>query len=156
MSASRIDYPAFKNIASGVTAGLTTMGQAISGSGLEKGLIELLKVRASQINNCAFCVQFHLTQARAAQLSPTKLDLVAVWREAGVYAPREIAALAWTEALTRVATVEPEESVYANLQAEFSENEIAHLTAAIGHINAWNRIAAGLRFTPIISVGTSS
>ncbi len=73
-------------------------------SGLDKALTELIKIRASQINGCAFCVQFHLNLARKAGVPQTKLDLVAVWRDAGVFTAREMAALAWTEALTQVTT----------------------------------------------------
>jgi alkylhydroperoxidase family enzyme len=81
-------------------------------------------------------------------VSAAKLDLVAVWREAGVFSPREQAALAWTEALTFMAANEVSEGVYAQLQAQFSEREIVFLTAAIGAINVWNRIAGALRFAP--------
>ena len=148
--AARIDFSQFKTLAPAAYAGMAAVTQAIHASGLEKDLGELLKIRASQINGCAFCCQFHLTPARAAQVSQTKLDFVAVWQETPIFSARERAALAWTEALTKIADAVPEESVYAALQKEFSETEIAHLTAAIGLINAWNRIAAGLRFTPVI------
>jgi AhpD family alkylhydroperoxidase len=145
-----IDFPQFKAIAPAVYAGLAAVTQAINASGLAKDLAELLKIRASQINGCSFCCQFHLTQARAVHVPQPKLDLVAVWRDTPIFSARERAALAWTEALTKMADAEPDESVYKTLQTEFSENEIAHLTSAIGLINAWNRIAAGLLFTPII------
>lgn len=150
----RIDFPQFKAIAPAVYAGMTAVTQAINASGLAKDLAELLKVRASQINGCSFCCQFHLTHARAAHVSESKLDLVTVWRDTPIFSSRERAALAWTEALTKMADTAPDESSYKALQAEFTETEIAHLTSAIGLINAWNRIAAGLLFTPIIPTAT--
>jgi AhpD family alkylhydroperoxidase len=152
--AARIDFPQFKALAPAVYAGMSAVTQAINASGLPKDLAELLKVRASQINGCAFCCQFHLTHARAAHVPQTKLELVEVWRDTPLFSSRERAALAWTEALTKMAEAAPDESIYKSLQAEFSETEIAHLTAAIGLINAWNRIAAGLLFTPVIPTAT--
>jgi len=147
-TAPRIDFPQFKALAPAVYAGLAAISQAVVASGLGKDLVELLKIRASQINGCAFCCQFHLTLARAAHVPQAKLDLVAVWRDSPIFSSRERAALAWTEALTKIADDIADDSSYSALQAEFSETEIAHLTTAIGHINAWNRIAASLRFTP--------
>ena len=117
-------------------------------SGLDKSLTELIKLRASQINGCAYCIQYHLNVARGVGVVPAKLDLVAAWREAGTYDARERAALAWTEALTRMAERPVCDAVYAELQVQFSETEIAFLTSAIGAINAWNRIAGALQFAP--------
>lgn len=144
----RIDRGSYDRTAPEVTAALSALGKAVDASGLDKSLTELLKVRASQINGCAFCLQYHLNLARQLGVSAAKLDLVAVWREAGVFSPREQAALAWTEALTFMAANEVSEGVYAQLQAQFSEREIVFLTAAIGAINVWNRIAGALRFAP--------
>jgi len=152
----RIDFPQFKNLAPAVYAGMAAVTSAINASGFPKDLAELLKIRASQINGCAFCCQFHLTQARAVHVAQTKLDLIAVWRDTPIFSSRERAALAWTEALTKMADAAPDESVYKTLQTEFSESEIAHLTSAIGLINAWNRIAAGLLFSPIIPAASST
>jgi len=132
---------------------LKALGQAVDQSGLEKELTELIKVRASQINGCAFCLQYHLNLARKLDIAAAKLDLVAVWAETSLYSPRERAALAWTEALTRMNQRAVGDEVYRDLQAQFSQNEILFLTSAIGAINAWNRIAGGLLFTPPIPKG---
>lgn len=146
---ARIDWAEFEQAAPGVVQALRALTKAVDDSGLEKPLTELIKVRASQINGCAFCLQFHLNMARKLKVVPAKIDLVATWGEAaGLFTPRERAALAWTEALTRMADHASSNGAYAGLQAEFSASEIANLTAAIGAINAWNRIAGGLSFTP--------
>lgn len=147
---SRSDFPGFEQVAPAVVAALRLLGKAVDDSGLDKPLTELLKLRASQLNGCAFCLQFHLNLARKLGLAPAKIDLVATWREAGIFSPRERAALAWTEALTLMAQQPLADSAYAALQAEFSGPEIAFLTAAVGAINAWNRIAGALQFPPPI------
>ncbi|MHB1586095.1 MAG: carboxymuconolactone decarboxylase family protein [Acidiferrobacteraceae bacterium] len=141
----RTDYD---RTAPAVTVALRDLGQAVDDSGLDKSLIELIKLRASQINGCAYCIQYHLNVARRLGVVPVKLDLVAAWREAGIYSARECSALAWTEALTLMAEYPVSDTVYTELQAQFSETEIAFLTAAIGAINAWNRIAGALHFAP--------
>ena len=129
---------------------LSALSKAVVDSGLDKALTELIKIRASQINGCAFCVQFHLNLARKTDLPQTKLDLVAVWREAGIFTVREMAALGWTEALTKVTPAGVSDEAYENAVAEFTESELAFLTVAIASINAWNRIAMAYRFTPPI------
>jgi len=145
---ARIDWAAFETHAGGVVSALRDYSRAVDASGLDKGLVELLKLRASQINGCAFCLQFHLNLARKLGLPQRQLDQLAAWRDSHAFSARERAALAWTEALTRMAAAPVEGSLYADLQAQFSEGEIANLTAAIAAINAWNRIAGTLRFTP--------
>ncbi len=147
-SQPRVDYEAFKKIAPAVYTAMVALGKAVDESGLEKALTELIKIRASQINGCAFCIQFHLNTARRAGVPAEKLDLVAAWPEAGVYTPREMAALAWTEALTKMATAEVTDSLWAQLREQFSESEAVFLTVSIGTINQWNRMAGTLRFTP--------
>ncbi|HLS56731.1 MAG TPA: carboxymuconolactone decarboxylase family protein [Zeimonas sp.] len=145
---TRIDRGEYERIAPGVVAALRAIGKAVDESGLEKPLTELVKVRASQINGCAFCIQLHLNLARQLGVEAAKLDQLAAWREAAVYSERECAALAWTEALTRMATRSVHDSVHVQLQAQFTQPEIAFLTATIATINAWNRIAGGLQFAP--------
>ncbi|MCZ8074497.1 MAG: carboxymuconolactone decarboxylase family protein [Paucibacter sp.] len=145
---SRIDWAAFETHAGGVVGALRDYSRAVDASGLDKGLVELLKLRASQINGCAFCLQFHLNLARKLGLPQRQLDQLAAWRDSHAFSARERAALAWTEALTRMSAAPVEGTLYAELQAQFSEGEIANLTAAIAAINAWNRIAGALRFTP--------
>lgn len=143
----RLDYASFNQLAPAAGAALRALGQAVDDSGLEKSLTELIKLRASQLNGCAFCLQFHLNLARALPLPPAKLDLLATWRDAHVYTERERAALAWTEALTLMAGQHVDDAVFAQLQCHFSAGEIAFLSAAVANINAWNRIAGALRFT---------
>ncbi len=140
----------FASRAPALPAALRQLGQAIDASGLEKALTELVKLRASQINGCAYCVQFHLNLLRKLGVAPEKLDLVAVWREAGIFSEREAAALAWTEALTETPKEGASDEAYAALLAAFTEQEAIYLTAAIGLINAWNRIGVGFRFAPPI------
>jgi AhpD family alkylhydroperoxidase len=147
---ARMELEGFSRLAPGARAALSALTKAVDDSGLEKSLTELIKIRASQVNGCAFCLQFHLNLARKADVAQTKLDLVAVWREAGVFTPREMAALAWTEALTHVTSSGVSDEVYEIAAKEFSESELANLTVAIGTINAWNRIAMAYGFTPQI------
>jgi AhpD family alkylhydroperoxidase len=144
----RSDWSTFEQTAPAVLAALRQFGLAVDDSGLDKRLTELLKLRASQLNGCAFCLQFHLNAARQLGMAQSKIDLVATWREAGVFDERERAALAWTEALTLMAQRPIDDALYADLQAVFSDAEIAFLTAAVGAINAWNRIAGALQFAP--------
>jgi AhpD family alkylhydroperoxidase len=147
---ARMELDRFSQLAPGARAALSALTKAVDDSGLEKALTELIKIRASQINGCAFCLQFHLNIARKAKVAQTKLDLVAVWREAGVFTARETAALQWTEALTHVTSSGVSDDVYKVVSKEFSESELASLTVAVGTINAWNRIAMAFRFTPPI------
>ncbi len=114
-------------------------------SGLEFSLYELVKMRASQINGCAFCLHMHSKDARAAGESEERLYLLNAWRESSLYTPRERAALAWTEALTSVAQTGAPDADFEGLKPHFSEAEIVNLTLLIGLINSWNRMAVGLR-----------
>ncbi|MBK1660744.1 carboxymuconolactone decarboxylase family protein [Paracraurococcus ruber] len=122
--------------------------KAVASSGLDATLLELVKMRASQINGCAFCLDMHAHDARRAGESEARLYLLNAWREAPHYTARERAALAWTEALTLVAQTHAPDAEYQALQAEFSEAEIAALSFAIVAINAWNRLAIGFRAVP--------
>lgn len=144
----RIRYEDFVARAPAVAATLRDLSKTSGEAGLDKSLIELVKVRASQINGCVFCVQFHLNLARKLKVPLAKLDLVAVWREAAVFDARERAALAWTETLTRLGPESASDADYTALRAEFSESEAVFLTVAIGVINQWNRIGVALRFAP--------
>jgi AhpD family alkylhydroperoxidase len=150
MSHARLDYAAFGKIAPSAVAALQALSKTASEAGLEKELIELIKIRASQINGCAFCLQYHLTEARKAGVAAEKLDLAATWPDAGIFSEREQAALKWTETLTRLAENGAPEEVYAAVRKHFNETETAFLTVAIGTINAWNRIGVGLSFPPTI------
>lgn len=144
----RMRYEQFNALAASARTALLALGTCVDAAGIDKGLSELIKLRASQINGCAFCVQLHLTIARKLGVPAEKLDLVTVWREAGIYTPRELAALAWTEALTDMNKGADSDAAYAQLREHFTETDIAFLTVAIGTINQWNRIAGGLRFAP--------
>jgi len=146
VSHARIDRADYNRLAPAAYAAMLALGKSVADSGLEPGLIELVKIRASQINACAFCTLYHTDIARRAGAPQRQLDLLPAWRDANGYSPRERAALAWTEALTAMA---PEtEAEYAALAPHFTPAEIAFLTTAIANINAWNRIAGPLRFTP--------
>lgn len=119
-----------------------------SESGLERSLIELVKLRASQINGCAYCLSFHLSLARKLGVPQSKLDLLAAWPDAGVFSGRERAALAWTEALTEMAGRHPGDAQRAEALRYFDESQFRHLTVVVGLINQWNRINVGLKILP--------
>jgi AhpD family alkylhydroperoxidase len=113
--------------------------------GLEPSLLELVKIRASQINGCAFCLEMHTREAHAMGESHVRMHLLAGWRESPLFSPRERAALAWTEALTRLADSHAPDDVYEAARAQFDEKELANLSVAIGMINVWNRLQVGFR-----------
>ncbi|MDH4872123.1 carboxymuconolactone decarboxylase family protein [Pseudomonas sp. BN515] len=127
---------------------MLALDAAVSKLPLEKPLIELVKLRASQLNGCAFCVDLHSTDARKRGETERRLYAVAVWRESPFFTPRERAALAWTEALTRLSETHAPDEDYAQLAEEFSERERVDLTLAISTINSWNRLAVGFRKIP--------
>jgi AhpD family alkylhydroperoxidase len=118
---------------------------AEAASGLEHSLLDLVKIRASQINGCAICLHMHSRDARKAGESEMRVIMLAAWHESPLYSPRERAALGWTEALTRLADHAVSDEAYAEVEAEFSERERVALTLAIGTINAFNRMGAGFR-----------
>ena len=113
--------------------------------GLERGLLDLVKLRASQINGCAYCIGLHATEARRHGESEMRIYLLAAWRESSLYTPREQAALAWTEALTRLSETGAPDADYVRLREAFTEGEQVQLTLQIGAINLWNRLQVGLR-----------
>ena len=127
---------------------LTALGKAAEEAGLEPLLIELVKLRASQMNGCAFCLHMHAADARKLGERQERLDVLGAWRKAGCFTAREQAAIAWTEALTEIARHEAHDAAYEAVAANFSEAEIAGLTAAILAINGWNRLAIGFRMAP--------
>jgi AhpD family alkylhydroperoxidase len=139
----RVKHP-FKHIPDGLNA-MTAVEASVAASGLEHSLLELVKLRASQINGCAFCIHMHVTDARAAGESEMRLYMLNAWRESPLYSDRERAALAWTEALTLLAATGAPDEDFEMLKAQFSEAEQVHLTLAIGAINLWNRLQVGLR-----------
>lgn len=150
MSAVRLTYQQFSKTAPAAQAALLAMGKAVEEAGLDKQLVELVKLRVSQINNCAFCLQIHLNVARRIGVPQEKLDLVATWEEAGIFSARERAALAWAEQLARLAGHSVSDESYAAAREHFSEDELLWLSVAIANINAWNRLGAAFRFAPPI------
>ncbi len=130
---------------------LGALGKAAEEVGLEPLLIELVKLRASQINGCAFCLHMHAADARKLGEKQERLDVLGAWREAQCFTPREQAAILWTEALTLIAEHEAHDATYEVVEANFSEPEIAGLTAAILAINGWNRLAIGFKLVPKIA-----
>ena len=147
MSHARKEYKDFMALAPDAFEIVQALGKVAAAAGIDKQLLELIKLRASQINGCAFCVQYHILQGENLGMSADKLNLVVVWREAPQFTGRERAALAWTEALTLLASGVSDE-VYAQASAEFSEKELAYLTSAIASINVWNRFGVAYRWTP--------
>jgi AhpD family alkylhydroperoxidase len=119
---------------------------AVDASGLERSLIELVNIRASQINGCAYCLTLHIPDALDAGLTQLQIDLVSAWAECGdLYSPREQAALAWTEHNTLIADAGHDDDIWAKVTAAFSEDEAMALTWAIAAINTWNRLAIPMR-----------
>ena len=117
-------------------------------SGLEHKLLELVKMRASQINGCAYCLDMHSKDARAAGETEQRLYVLNAWRESPFYSERERAALAWTEALTRIADNDVPDELYEEVRKQFSEKELVDLSLAIIAINGWNRLAIPFRSAP--------
>jgi AhpD family alkylhydroperoxidase len=123
----------------------------VSGSGLDPRLRELINLRASQINGCAFCIAMHVAEARKLGVHEEQIHLINVWREAPIYSARERAALAWTEAVTVLSDGHVPDDVYETASAHFSEQELANLTYAIVTINSWNRLCISFRVVPKVS-----
>ena len=138
----RLDYRAELPEAMQAMRGLEDV---VKRSSLEPPLLELVRLRASQLNGCAYCIDMHSKDARAKGETEQRLYLVSAWREAPVYTPRERAALAWCEALTLLPSSGAPNDVYEDVAAQFSPAEVAALTLAIAAINGWNRFAVGLR-----------
>jgi AhpD family alkylhydroperoxidase len=113
---------------------------------LGEGLIELVKMRASQINGCAYCLDMHSKALRRMGETEQRLYLLNAWRESPLYTPRERAALAWTEALTLIAETQAPDAVYEEVRRHFEGKALADLTTLIGMINLWNRLAISLRY----------
>jgi AhpD family alkylhydroperoxidase len=120
----------------------------VHGSGLEPSLVELVKLRASMINGCAYCVDMHTKDARLAGETEQRLYAVAVWHETPFFTPRERAALSWTDALTDLAHQDVSDDLFRAVRVHFDERELVDLTMAVIAINGWNRLAVGFR-TPV-------
>lgn len=138
--------PAF----SGIMKAMYGLEEPLRNSGLEPKLRELVKVRASQINGCAYCLDMHTKDARALGETEQRLYALNAWRETPFYTDRECAALEWTEHLTLIAGKDVSDELYARMKEHFSEEELAKLTLAVVQINAWNRLVKSVR----VPVGT--
>ena len=139
---ARMDYA---TAAPGVMRAMAQLDAYVSDCGLEPSLRELVKLRASQINGCAFCLDMHSKDARKEGETEQRLYLLNAWRESPLYTDRERAALAWTEALTLVAETHAPDDVYEEVRRHFTEAEVVNLSMAIVVINGWNRLAIGAR-----------
>lgn len=118
--------------------------------GLEKSLLHLVKLRASQINGCAFCIDMHVEEAVADGEHPVRLHLLSVWDETPVFSEREQVAIAWTEAVTLIADGEPSDELYRRALQQFTEEELVNLNLAVTMINTWNRFAKTFRTQPTL------
>jgi AhpD family alkylhydroperoxidase len=140
---SRLDW---FNVVPGAAQTLLHVQAFINKSGLEHPLLELVKLRASQINGCAYCIDMHTKDARAAGETEQRLYLLDAWHEAAhLYTERERAALAWTEAVTRLGEARVPDAVYAQVRAQFTDAELVYLTLAVTAINSWNRMNIAFR-----------
>ena len=141
----RIDY---KRVAPGALAAMAGLEDYLRTSGLEPRLLDLVKLRASQINGCAYCIDMHTKDARARNESEQRLYELDAWRETPFYTEKERAALAWTEAVTEVSRSHVPDAVFEQARRHFSDKELVDLTLAIVAINGWNRLAISLRAVP--------
>ncbi len=138
----RLDY---RNTAPDAIQALRDLQHYVDHSGLDRKLLELIKLRASQINGCAYCVDMHTKDARSSGETEQRLYAVGVWREAPFFSERERAALAWTESVTLLSRTGVPDDVYQAARDQFSEPELVNLTLAIVAINSWNRLAVSFR-----------
>ncbi len=141
----RIDY---RKVSPEAVHMLIGLEKYLHESGLEEPLLNLVKLRASQINGCAFCLDMHWKDLRAIGENEQRLYSLDAWRESPYYTDRERAALAWTEAVTRVSETHVPDEVYEQVRKHFSEKELADLTVAVAMINLWNRLSIAARTTP--------
>ena len=132
----------------GVIQAMLGLERQVRQAGLAQTLLDLVRMRASQINGCAYCLDMHSKDARANGETEQRLHGLDAWRETPYYSPRERAALEWTEALTLVADTRVPDDVYARVRDQFSEDELVHLSLAIVSINGWNRLNVAARTVP--------
>jgi AhpD family alkylhydroperoxidase len=134
--------------APGVYDAMDALDRYVQQCGVEKSLIMLVQLRASQINGCAYCLDMHWKDLRASGERDQRLYSLDAWRECPYYTDRERAALEWTEAVTRIADGHVPDAVYEAVRSQFSEKELSDLTLAVATINAWNRLSIAARLTP--------
>ena len=140
---TRVDMA--RHTGSGMARALLAMGVEVGKSGIERSLFELVKIRASQINGCAYCIDMHTKDARALGETEQRIYALSAWRETPFFSPRDRAALEWTEAVTLVAETNVPDDVYERVAKEFSEEELVALTFAVVVINAWNRLTTSFQ-----------
>lgn len=145
MVTQRINY---QEKAAGAIKGMLELEKYVALSGLERSLYELIKLRASQINGCAYCLDMHSKDARKAGETEQRIYSLVAWRETPFYTERERAALAWTEALTLIPSNEVSDELYHSVREHFDEKELIALTMGIIAINGWNRLAISFRTVP--------
>lgn len=134
--------------APGVYEAMDALDRYLQASGIEKTLLYMIQLRASQINGCAYCLDMHWKDLRAAGEREQRLYSLDAWRECPYYTDRERAALAWTEAVTLVAAGHVPDAVYQEVRPHFSEKELADITLSVAAINAWNRLSIAARLVP--------
>jgi AhpD family alkylhydroperoxidase len=139
-----------------LTKALMTVEAAIADSGLEHGLAELVRLRASQINGCSYCIHMHVMDARSHGEADLRLIMLDGWRESSLYTDRERAALAWTESLTRIAKTHAPDADYELVQGRFNEGEIVALSILVGQINLWNRLQIAARMAHPVEAAASA
>ncbi len=138
----------YGKVAPGVYKAMLGLENYVNNCGLEPVLLDLVRLRASQINGCAFCIDMHAKDLRAAGESEQRVYMLDAWRESPFYSDRERAALAWTEAVTLITAEHVPDEVYEQARQHFSEEELANLTLAIIAINGWNRLNVSFRTVP--------
>lgn len=138
----------YATAAPGVYDAMDALDQYLQGCGLEESLLHLVRLRASQINGCAYCLDMHWKDLRALDETEQRLYSLSAWAECPYYTERERAALAWTESVTLVADGQVPDGVYDRVRSHFSEKELADLTLALAAINAWNRLSIAARLVP--------
>ena len=138
----------YAKVSPGVYDAMDALDQYIATSSVDERLLHLIRLRASQINRCAYCIDMHWKDLRALGETEQRLYGLDAWRESPYYSDRERAALAWTEAVTLVTEGQVPDSIYRAVQPHFSETELADLTLALATINAWNRLSIASRLVP--------
>jgi len=140
----------YRKYGSGAIKAMYGLATYLQDCGLEKSLLHLVYLRASQMNGCAFCMDMHTDEALADGENPVRLHLLSVWRETPLFSEREQVALAWTEAVTQIIGGGPSDELYAKAREQFSEEELVNLNLAVVAINGWNRFSVTFHVPPAL------